>query len=100
MSLVSRSGSKSKNQQIIDRDIHPVLDKTYINLNHINIMVIILLYIFGLKIVGDNILGLELLNLKDEIIKFLTGTSEGKDLLKQAVENKNAPTASVGRKNP
>jgi hypothetical protein len=89
MSLVSRSGSKSKNQQIIDRDIHPVLDKTYINLNHINIMVIILLYIFGLKIVGDNILGLELLNLKDEIIKLKKKTNtliNDYDELKMIVE--------------
>jgi hypothetical protein len=47
---------------------------------------------------NDNVRNMDLNSIKDEIIKFLTGTSEGKALLKQAVENKNAPSAATGPK--
>lgn len=48
---------------------------------------------------NDNVRNMDLNTMKSEIVKYLTQTSEGKDLLRQAVENKNAPSAMTGSKN-
>ena len=78
MSLVSAdesgdeiiSKSDNKYQQIINEQIHPILDESYIHLNHIKIMVSILLYIFSLKVIEKRVVTPEVLNLKNKIIKF------------------------------
>lgn len=55
---------------------------------------------FNMTINGnDNVKNMDLNSIKSEIINYLTQTAEGKDLLKKAVENPNAPSAMVGSKN-
>lgn len=55
---------------------------------------------FNMTINGnDNVKNMDLNSVKGEIVNYLTQTAEGKDLLKKAVENPNAPSAMVGAKN-
>jgi hypothetical protein len=42
---------------------------------------------------------MDLNSVRTDIVNYLTQTTEGKDILKKAVENPNAPTAMVGSKN-
>lgn len=56
-------------QQIIDKYIDPILDETYIHLNHIKMIVTILLYIFSLRVVGERLFSFKVWELKNEIIK-------------------------------
>lgn len=54
---------------------------------------------FNMTINGnDNVKNMDLNSVKNEIVTFLTQTAEGKDLLKKAIENKNAPSAATGSK--
>lgn len=69
MSAVIAKKSASKYKPTIDRDINPILDETYIRLNHIKILINILLYIFSLKVVGGRINSPEVLKLKNQIIE-------------------------------
>jgi hypothetical protein len=68
MSVVSVENFLSHYNRI-HRDIDPILDETYIRLNHIKIKVTILLYIFGLKIIEGRIITSEVFNLKKIIFK-------------------------------
>lgn len=55
---------------------------------------------FNMTINGnDNVKNMDLNAIKGEIVNYLTQTAEGKDLLKKAIENPNAPTAMTGGKN-
>ena len=48
---------------------------------------------------NDNVKNMDLNSVRNDIVNYLTQTTEGKDILKKAVENPNAPTAMVGSKN-
>ena len=48
---------------------------------------------------NENVKNMDLNSLKGDIVNYLTQTAEGKDLLKKAIENPNAPSAMVGSKN-
>jgi hypothetical protein len=55
---------------------------------------------FNMTINGnDNVKNMDLNAIKGDIVNYLTQTAEGKDLLKKAIENPNAPTAMTGGKN-
>jgi hypothetical protein len=55
---------------------------------------------FNMTINGnDNVKNMDLNAIKGDIVNYLTQTAEGKDLLKKAIENPNAPSAMVGSKN-
>lgn len=55
---------------------------------------------FNMTINGnENVKGMDLNAIKGDIVNYLTQTAEGKDLLKKAIENPNAPSAMVGSKN-
>jgi hypothetical protein len=48
---------------------------------------------------NDNVKNMDLNSVRNDIVNYLTQTAEGKDILKKAVENPNAPSAMVGSKN-
>jgi len=55
----------------------------------------------NMSITGDaNVKDMDLNAVQDKIVKFLTQSAEGKALLKEAVENKNAPQTAQGTKTP
>jgi methyl-accepting chemotaxis protein len=53
----------------LNNDIDPILDETYLRINHLKIKVAVLLYIFGLKIIEGRIVTSEVFNLKNIIFK-------------------------------
>jgi hypothetical protein len=54
-----------------------------------------------MNITGDaNVKDMDLNAVQDKIVKYLTQSAEGKALLKEAVENKNAPQTAQGTKTP
>lgn len=71
MSMATINMDEREYKRIIDIKIHPVLDESYIHLNHIKMIVSILLYIFGLRIIEGQILSPEVLSLKNKIIKLI-----------------------------
>ena len=48
---------------------------------------------------NDNVKNMDLNSVRNDIVTYLTQTAEGKDILKKAIENPNAPSAMVGSKN-
>ena len=55
---------------------------------------------FNMTINGnENVKDMDLNSIRGDIVNYLTQTAEGKDLLKKAIENPNAPSAMVGSKN-
>lgn len=48
---------------------------------------------------NDNVKNMDLNSVRNDIVNYLTQTAEGKDILKKAIENPNAPTAMTGAKN-
>jgi hypothetical protein len=48
---------------------------------------------------NDNVKNMDLNSVRNDIVNYLTQTAEGKDILKKAVGNPNAPSAMVGSKN-
>lgn len=48
---------------------------------------------------NDSVKNMDLNSVRNDIVTYLTQTAEGKDILKKAIENPNAPTAKVGSKN-
>jgi hypothetical protein len=55
---------------------------------------------FNMTINGnENVKNMDLNSIRGDIVNYLTQTAEGKDLLKKAIENPNAPRAMVGSKN-
>jgi hypothetical protein len=55
----------------------------------------------NMNITGDaNVKDMDLNAVQDKIVKYLTQSAEGKALLKEAVENKNAPQTAQGTKTP
>ena len=54
---------------------------------------------FNMTINGnENVKDMDLNSIRGDIVNYLTQTAEGKDLLKKAIENPNAPSAMVGSK--
>ena len=55
---------------------------------------------FNMTINGnENVKNMDLNSIRGDIVNYLTQTAEGKDLLKKAIENPNAPSAMFGSKN-
>ena len=53
-----------------------------------------------MNLTGDaNVKNMDLNSVKGDIVNYLTQTAEGKALLKEAIENKNAPASAQGVKN-
>jgi hypothetical protein len=54
----------------------------------------------NMNLTGDeNVKNMDLNSVKGDIVNYLTQTAEGKALLKEAIENKNAPASAQGSKN-
>ena len=54
----------------------------------------------NMNLTGDeNVKNMDLNSVKGDIVNYLTQTAEGKALLKEAIENKNAPASAQGVKN-
>jgi hypothetical protein len=54
----------------------------------------------NMNLTGDeNVKNMDLNSVKGDIVNYLTQTAEGKALLKEAIENKNAPASAQGAKN-